>query len=415
MRRFGPPAAALVATSVDLGGLLAIRAATGWPVVVADAIALAVAAPVSFLLHRLADRGADPFVRWVSEPARFARVALVAALVDLAVLQILVVIAGDPDLATLALLKLGALAVAALVRLAGHRRILVRAVRAEQGEPARRPPAPGDRRLSVVLPAFRQQAVIAGSVARVRDALEPTLGAGQLEVIVVDDGSGDDTGAQAEAAGASRVVIHPENRGKGAAVRSGAAVARGRTIAFTDADLAYDPTQLLLVLGRIESGWDVAVGSRRHTDAVTLVRARRLREVGGRLINLLTQAVLLGQYRDTQCGLKAFRSDVAPVVLGQGVIDGFAFDIELFHLVERNGLSMIEVPVQVANSEQSSVRVVRDGARLVRDLFRIRRNAAAGRYRAAAALPAAGLAGPDGPGAAGRHSGPVPEAATRVR
>ena len=75
------------------------------------------------------------------------------------------------------------------------------------------------------------------------------------------------------------------------------------------------------------------------------------------------------------------------MILGQGLIDGFAFDIELFHLVERNGLSMVEVPVQVANSDQSSVQVARDGARLVRDLFRIRRHAAAGRYTASRRSP----------------------------
>jgi glycosyltransferase involved in cell wall biosynthesis len=276
--------------------------------------------------------------------------------------------------------KVVALAVAALVRVVGHRRIFGRAVRAEQAAPARRPPPAGDRRLTVVLPAFRQADEAAAAVVRVREAIGGSVGPRDLEIIVVDDGSGDDTAARAEAAGADAVVVHPVNRGKGAAVRSGSVVARGRTVAFTDADLAYDPVHLLVLLERIEDGWDVAVGSRRHTDAVALVRARRLREIGGRVINLLTQATLLGHYRDTQCGLKAFRADVVPVVLGAGLIDGFAFDIEVFHLVERNALSMVEIPVQVENSDQSSVRVARDGLRLVRDLFRIRRNAAAGSY-----------------------------------
>ena len=398
MRRLGPGVAVVVATAVDVGGLLVLRAVTGWPVAVADAIALAVAAPLSYVLHRATDRGADPFVRWVRDPARFARVALLAGVVDVAVLQILVVLVGDPALPALLVLKLGAVAVAALVRIVGHRRILLRAVQADQAEPVARPAAPGDRRLSVVLPAYRQAEVVGDAVVQVRAALAPTLGDGEVEIVVVDDGSGDDTAARAEAAGADRVVAHPVNRGKGAAVRSGAAVARGCTVAFTDTDLAYDPAQLLVLLERVEAGWDVAVGSRRHTDAVTLVRARRVREVGGRVINLLTQAVLLGHYRDTQCGLKAFRSDVVPVVLGQGLVDGFAFDIEVFHLVERNGLTLTEVPVQVENSEQSSVHVVRDGVRLVGDLFRIRRHAAAGRYSSDAGLPDPV---PGGPGSVG--------------
>lgn len=380
MRRFGPGAAVVVATGVDLGLLLVLWSGAGWPVLAADAVALLVAAPVSYLLHRATDQGADPFVRWARDPRRFAAVALVAGLADLAVLAVLSLAVESPGVVAVVVAKLVALLVAGLVRVVGHRRIFQRTIRAEQAAPTGRPPSPGDRRLTVVLPAYRQPEAAAEAVGRVREAIGPTVGASDLEIVVVDDGSGDDTAARAEAAGADRVVVHEVNRGKGAAVRSGAAVARGRTVAFTDADLAYDPAHLLVLLDRIEEGWDVAVGSRRHTDAVDLVRARRLREVGGRVINLLTQAVLLGQYRDTQCGLKGFRADVVPVVLGQGLIDGFAFDIEVFHLVERNGLSMVEVPVQVENSEVSSVHVVRDGIRLVRDLFRIRRYAASGRY-----------------------------------
>ena len=82
--------------------------------------------------------------------------------------------------------------------------------------------------------------------------------------------------------------------------------------------------------------------------------------------------VLLGQYRDTQCGLKAFRSDVARAIFGLSRIDGFAFDVEVFHLVERHRFTLVEVPVEVENSPRSTVRVARDATRLVRDLFRVR-------------------------------------------
>jgi dolichyl-phosphate beta-glucosyltransferase len=380
VRRRAPTVAVLTATAVDLGLLVGLRAVTGWPVAAADVIALAAAAPVSFGLHRWAERTADPFVRWTTDPASFARIAVVAGLVDLAVLQILVVVADDPGLPALAGLKAAAIAVAGLVRLAGYRRDRLRVVRAEQAERTERPPARGGLRFSVVLPAYDQAAFIGETVDTVRRVLEPVVGADQLELIVVDDGSSDDTAERARAAGADTVVVHDHNRGKGAAVRTGVEAAHGRTVAFTDADLAYAPDHLLDVLTAVEEGWDVVVGSRRHTDTVTLVRAGRLREVGGRVINLLTQAVLLGQYRDTQCGLKGFRSDTARLVLGGGQLDGFAFDIEIFHLVERYGLSLKELPVHVANSDRSSVRVVRDGARLVADLFRLRRYAAEGRY-----------------------------------
>jgi hypothetical protein len=111
-----------------------------------------------------------------------------------------------------------------------------------------------------------------------------------------------------------------------------------------------------------------------------LVRARRIREIGGRLVNLATHALLLGQYRDTQCGLKAFRSDVAHLIFSASHIDGFAFDVEIFHLVERHRLSLAEVPVTVENSERSTVKIVRDGLRLVVDIVRVRWWAQEGRY-----------------------------------
>jgi glycosyltransferase involved in cell wall biosynthesis len=235
-------------------------------------------------------------------------------------------------------------------------------------------------RFSVVVPAYREGAAVGRTVERLRAALADVAGSGGLEIVVVDDGSDDDTAAHADAAGADQVIVQPENRGKGAAVRAGMLAARGRAVAFTDADLSYPPDQLLRLLAEVESGWDVVVGSRRHVDTTTLVKNRRLREVSGRVFNTLTVAVLLGQYRDTQCGLKAFRSDAARLLFSHARVDGFAFDVELFHLAERYRCSLTEVPVELANSTTSSVRVGVDALRMVRDLFRMRRWAAAGRY-----------------------------------
>jgi dolichyl-phosphate beta-glucosyltransferase len=264
--------------------------------------------------------------------------------------------------------------------IAGQRRVLSRQVRRDIDVPREMPAAPGSYRLSVVVPAYAEAGRIGETVRRLRKELADVDADGGLEIVVVDDGSPDATADEARSAGADLVLRQRENRGKGAAVRAGMLAADGRTLAFTDADLSYSPDQLRALLEGVEAGWDVVVGSRRHTDTTTLVRARRLREVGGRAINLLTHLVLLGQHRDTQCGLKAFRSDVARLVFGRCHIDGFAFDVELFHLVERYRLSLVEVPVRVENSEHSTVRVARDGMLLVRDLFRVLGFARRGEY-----------------------------------
>ena len=269
----------------------------------------------------------------------------------------------------------GAIGAAVVAR----RRVRHEQVRSDLDRRRVRPAPTGDVRLSVVVPAYREER-IGRTVARLRAELDEIALDGGLEIIIVDDGSHDGTAERAVVAGADQVIRQPVNRGKGAAVRAGVLAATGRTVAFTDADLSYSPDQLIGMLHEVEAGWDVAAGSRRHTDTTTLVKAGRLREIGGRVINLITHAVLLGQYRDTQCGLKAFRSDVGRLIFSHSHVDGFAFDVEVFHLIERYRLSLTEVPVRVENSSRSTVNVVRDALRLIRDLFRIRSWSALGVY-----------------------------------
>jgi hypothetical protein len=154
----------------------------------------------------------------------------------------------------------------------------------------------------------------------------------------------------------------------------------------------------------------VAIGNRRHPDARTLAPTSSIRTWGSRAINRLVYTVLLGSYRDTQSGLKGFRSDVARFMFARTRVDGFAFDIELLHLVERHQLSLIEVPVDVTNSDRSTVSAAREGLRLVADLFRIRHWSAEGRYEQGDEAPPVLTAGPPAGSTAGAGDGPVSSA-----
>jgi dolichyl-phosphate beta-glucosyltransferase len=286
--------------------------------------------------------------------------------------------------AALVVAGLATTATAAGVTLVMRRRRRHSEVRHDLDRRRDRGTSPGAVRLSVVVPAYKEER-IGDTVRRLRDDLEKVALDGGLEIVVVDDGSHDGTAELAEAARADVVIRQPVNRGKGSAVRTGVLASTGRTVAFTDADLSYSPDQILHLLDEVEQGWDVVVGSRRHNDTVELVRERRIREIGSRGINVLTKAVLLGEHHDTQCGLKAFRSDVARLIFTHSHVDGFAFDVEVFHLVERYKLSLREIPVQVTNQPQSTVRAARDAVRLVRDLFRIRSWDLQGVYQTSAA------------------------------
>jgi glycosyltransferase involved in cell wall biosynthesis len=238
---------------------------------------------------------------------------------------------------------------------------------------------PRSVRLSVVVPAFREVR-IGQTVQRLRAGLAGVDHEGGVEIVVVDDGSDDSTAALAIEAGADQVVELPENRGKGAAVRAGMMVARGRVACFTDADLSYSPDQIERLLVAVEDGWDVVIGNRDHEDARAVVSTSPLRSLGHAGMALLTRTVLRGKYGDTQCGLKAFRIDVARDVFALARVDRFAMDIEVLHLIERRGYSVTDVPVEVENQERSTVRVGRDTARMLRDLARIKRWGGQGLY-----------------------------------
>jgi putative flippase GtrA len=371
---------ALVPTVVDVGLLVLLRQGLGWILVLADLTAIAVASFLSYVLHRAATFRSDPFVRWVRFPAAFVVVAALAALVDVVVLRSLYAAHGFTTAAGLTGAKAVALAAAAAVRLLLYRAVLLGVTRRSLHEQVPRPSAPGALRLTVIVPALDEAAGIAATIDAIGAALTSIDDDGGVEVVVVDDGSADDTADAALSAGAHQVVVLPQNRGKGAAIRAGVAAARGRTIAFIDADLAYSPDQLRRVVDEVEAGWDVAVGSRRHPDTTQVQGAGRVRELGSRAVNLVAMGVLLSHPHDTQCGLKAFRADVAKTVFGLGRVDRFAFDIEVLHLVERHGYTITEVPVQLRMGERSTVRLARDTARLLRDLWRIRHWSATGAY-----------------------------------
>jgi putative flippase GtrA len=373
-------AVALVPTVIDVGLLVLLRQTFGWILVLADGVAIAVASLVSYALHRRISFRSDPFVRWVRMPGAFVVVATVAGIVDVVVLRSLYAAHGFSSTSSLVLAKLIALTVAAAVRLVLYRAVLLGAVRRTLHERTSRGPAPGLVRATVIIPALDEEARIAGTITAIRAALGELDDDGGLEVVIVDDGSTDATADAALGAGADQVLVLPENRGKGAAIRAGVAAARGRTIAFTDADLAYSPDQLLRVIGEVEGGWDVAIGDRRHPDTERVHGAGTLRDLGSRAVNLLAMGVLLSHPHDTQCGLKAFRSDVARTVFGLGRVDRFAFDIEVLHLVERHGYSVAEVPVRLEMGDRSTVRLARDTLRLLRDLWRIRHWSATGAY-----------------------------------
>jgi putative flippase GtrA len=379
-------AVSVLPTGVDLGMLIALREGLGWPLIVADLVAITVASVVSYGAHRVATFHSNPYFRWVRHPFAFVLLAAFAAVVDAVVLRVTFTAAGYTTVGGLVVAKAVSLTAAAAVRAVGYRWVLGEAIR-ERRTPSGRPLVDGTVLLTVVIPAYREPDRIGATVVRLHEELADVAADGGLEVVVVDDGSGDDTASIALEAGAEQVIVLPRNRGKGAAVRAGMLASRGRVALFTDADLAYDPPQLRRAMEEVEAGWDVVIGNRRHADSV-VARATGLRSLGSRVVNRLSAAVLLAGPRDTQCGLKAFRGDVARTLFAHTRVDGFAFDIEVLHLVERADLSLGEIPVRLDEAgSPSTVRVGHDVVRLAIDLARVRRWSSIGAYDELGVVP----------------------------
>jgi glycosyltransferase involved in cell wall biosynthesis len=220
--------------------------------------------------------------------------------------------------------------------------------------------------LSVVVPAYNEARRLTESLPALLDMASDT----GAELIVVDDGSDDGTAdvAAAHLSGlqGTKLVRLPLNCGKGAAVRAGVAHARGRSIVFMDADLATDLGDLPPLLDALEQA-DVAIGSRVMAGA-TVEGASAARASMGRTFNRMARAVTGLKLRDTQCGFKAFRAPVAQLLFHLGVVDGFAFDVEILALARRMGYRVAQVPVHWRAVDGSRVDVVRDPLRMVRDV-----------------------------------------------
>lgn len=236
-----------------------------------------------------------------------------------------------------------------------------------------RPTGSDELDLSVVVPAYNEEARLGPSVRRIIDYCEAERP--DYELLVVDDGSGDRTVAVAReaAAGADRVrmIEQGTNRGKGAAVRAGMLAARGRYRIFSDADLATPIEELAKLQAAVDAGADVAIASRGLADSDIRTRQHPLRELMGRTFNLIVRMSLMGGIKDTQCGFKLFTAEAAEELFGRARVDGFAFDVELLYLA-RDRFRVAEVPVVWRHVDESKVSPGVDAARMFLDVLKIR-------------------------------------------
>lgn len=246
--------------------------------------------------------------------------------------------------------------------------------------------------LSLVIPAYNEQGNIrAGSLAEVARYLAAQDY--QSELIVVDDGSEDETAALIEEiAGEYPFVslIRKVHSGKANTVSAGVLAARGEYIIFADMDMSTPIHYLGECLSALRAGQDVVVGSREIEGAARLGQplSRRILAKG---FSLLVRTLLLPDVHDSQCGFKGFRREVAHDLFKSLVVFGHegqrvkgpmvtAFDVELLLLAKKRGYSVKEIPVIWRHVNRSQVHPIRDSNRMFRELVQVYINNRRGKY-----------------------------------
>ena len=237
--------------------------------------------------------------------------------------------------------------------------------------------------LSVVIPAYNEEARLPATLTKVADYLT-TANLSFWEVLVVDDGSTDGTAAAVESFSKQRSGIrllrNPGNRGKGYSVRHGMMTGRGAWLLFTDADLSAPIEELEKLAAAVtRENADGAIGSRGLDRSLIGVHQPAFRENAGKFFNTVMRLATRLPYKDTQCGFKLFRQDAAERIFRRQQLERFGFDVEILYIARKLNYKIVEVPVRWNHVDGSKVGMAQGIDGFV-DVLRVLKNSASGRY-----------------------------------
>ena len=253
---------------------------------------------------------------------------------------------------------------------------------------------------SVVIPAYNEGARLGPTLETVLDYISKQ--GWDAEVIVVNDGSRDNTAdivrSFAQKNPSLRLIDNPGNRGKGYSVRHGMLSARGRILIFSDADLSSPIEEASKLLQALNNGADIAIGSRWLRAEMQTQRQPLHRQIFGRIFNLMLRITLGLQFKDTQCGFKAFTQQAAQAIFPLQKIERWGFDPEILFLARKLGFKVTELPVAWGHSGGTRINPLLDGSRMFTEMLRVRWYDLTGKYGVAPAVrPATTLPGGPGP------------------
>jgi len=234
--------------------------------------------------------------------------------------------------------------------------------------------------LSVVIPCYNEEKrIVAGLTTLVLFLKKQNY---SWKIVAVDDGSTDKTQLllKKQLKGLPHQLLkHPQNRGKGRALRTGVLAATGKYIVFSDIDLSTPPDQLPQLLAALKTH-DLAIGVRRHPKSRVIKHQPKLREFLGHIFTKLTNYLVVPQVIDVTCGFKGFRSHVGQHLFTQSKVDRWAFDAEILFLARKYAYSIAQIPVVWADNPATRVHLLQDGICALFDILYIRVGDMLGRY-----------------------------------
>jgi len=235
-------------------------------------------------------------------------------------------------------------------------------------------------KLSLIVPVYNEEKIVKRNLQEIINFLEGREYS--WEVIVVDDGSHDRTVEIVSKFVRPNIKLIKSgiNMGKGAALRRGVLASKGKYVIFTDVDLSVPIEFISPVLASLESGSDVAIGSRRVKGADIVRHQPLFRELMGRFHTFLARYFTRVQVSDFTCGFKGFRDIAAKKVFSQSLIDRWSYDDEILFLASKYEYKISEIPVKWINRDDSRVILGSAMTTSFLDLVKIRLNDINGKY-----------------------------------
>ena len=226
-------------------------------------------------------------------------------------------------------------------------------------------------KLSIVVPCYNESKDIAKNSEIIKNYLESIKQ--DYELILVNDGSKDSTKEVIEAIPGVKALSYEPNRGKGGAVKYGIENATGDYVLFMDADLSTDLEAIDKFI-KIAPNYDMVIGSRHAKDSVIKKKQPALRVFIGWCCRKLVNMKFHFKYKDTQCGFKAMRTDIAKKIVSKQVVNNFAFDVEYLYIAKLNNLSIYEMGVIWADDRGSTVSPLKSSIKFFKDLSFIKKH-----------------------------------------